>query len=303
MKQLSINKPCHENWNKFTPKPEGGFCSSCEKIVIDFTNKTNQEISEILKEKSGENLCGRIGVIQLESFNDSFVNWQNNTSNRGFQSRFLYALVLTFGLTLFTNINGSAQHILGKISYTEQISDTTAVPDTIINSTEIEEITGIEEVIMGDIEIAQPQQDSVTSDSISTHIAIDKCPKPKVDINLPKMEYPIIMGMMVLSEPEEVVKPNELKPPKPVLTSQSIGNIFPNPANTEATLFLDILQTEFYSISIYDQKGNLCQLVLKKIMAEGKHRININLTEFESGLYHISISSQSHQSTIQLIKN
>jgi len=305
MKQLRIDKPCNENWDEFTPKPDGGFCRSCDKIVVDFTNKSNQEISDILRAKSNENICGRIGVGQLENFNDSFINWQTNTTNRGIQSRFLWALVLSFGLTLFTSINASAQHILGEMTYVELKTDSTAAIADSTNKPQPQAIENIEEMIMGDIEVVMPIKDTIPKDTISSHVVIEHCQKPKLNptINIPKVDETFIMGKMIVPQPTEIKRTRELKLPQPVSSEKTIGRVFPNPINNETTLYLDIEQSEFYSITVFDQNGNLCQQALKKILTKGKHSIDISLNEFESGLYHISITSKSHQSTIQLVKN
>ena len=34
--EISIQKPCHENWDSFTPNEQGAFCGKCVKTVIDF---------------------------------------------------------------------------------------------------------------------------------------------------------------------------------------------------------------------------------------------------------------------------
>ncbi|WP_157588794.1 hypothetical protein [Psychroserpens burtonensis] len=44
---INIPKPCHEDWNQMTTQQKGRHCSSCEKTVIDFTSKTNEQIVKI----------------------------------------------------------------------------------------------------------------------------------------------------------------------------------------------------------------------------------------------------------------
>lgn len=62
--QLHIPEPCHENWNQMTPVEQGRFCSSCQKNVIDFTAKDDEEILDFFKNYSG-NTCGRFSNNQL----------------------------------------------------------------------------------------------------------------------------------------------------------------------------------------------------------------------------------------------
>jgi hypothetical protein len=61
--KISIPTPCHEDWNKMSPNGNGPiaigrYCGSCEKTVIDFTNKKSDEIKSILVNAT-EQVCGR----------------------------------------------------------------------------------------------------------------------------------------------------------------------------------------------------------------------------------------------------
>ncbi len=61
---ISIPKPCHENWQDMTATERGAFCKSCQKEVIDFTKKTEDETHRILS--AGGATCGRFRTDQLE---------------------------------------------------------------------------------------------------------------------------------------------------------------------------------------------------------------------------------------------
>ncbi len=54
---ILIPKPCHEDWNAMTPDEKGRFCSVCTKGVVDFTNKTNQEIQDCFIQNQGQKIC------------------------------------------------------------------------------------------------------------------------------------------------------------------------------------------------------------------------------------------------------
>lgn len=66
---LTIDKPCSENWNSFTPVTGGGFCSSCSKVVIDFTKASDEEIFEFIQQKPAH-ACGRFRASQLKTYSD-----------------------------------------------------------------------------------------------------------------------------------------------------------------------------------------------------------------------------------------
>ena len=64
---ISITSPCSENWNNFKTTPQGGFCGSCQKNVIDFTHLSDDEIINILSKKT-EATCGRFRTSQLKRY-------------------------------------------------------------------------------------------------------------------------------------------------------------------------------------------------------------------------------------------
>lgn len=78
---VHIPKPCHEKWEEMTPNAQGAFCHSCKKNVIDFTNKTENEIYHTLTQANGE-VCGRLTRFQLQQpmrkteVNNGFLNWR-----------------------------------------------------------------------------------------------------------------------------------------------------------------------------------------------------------------------------------
>ena len=63
--QLHIPEPCHEDWNQMTPVEQGSFCTSCQKNVVDFTRKDDEEIFDFFKNYS-DNTCGRFSNDQLQ---------------------------------------------------------------------------------------------------------------------------------------------------------------------------------------------------------------------------------------------
>jgi len=64
--KIKIPNPCHEDWNKMTDSDKGRFCKSCQKTVIDFTEKTPVEIAAFFHQNKGKKVCGRFRSYQLE---------------------------------------------------------------------------------------------------------------------------------------------------------------------------------------------------------------------------------------------
>ncbi|WP_288436003.1 hypothetical protein [uncultured Chryseobacterium sp.] len=63
--QIRIHNPCPENWENMQDFPSGKFCEKCSKCVVDFTEKTDAQINEILQTANGKEICGRISKRSL----------------------------------------------------------------------------------------------------------------------------------------------------------------------------------------------------------------------------------------------
>jgi hypothetical protein len=66
---LTIPRPCGEKWENFTPTSTGGFCSSCNKVVIDFTSMSDEEIFDFFNKKPVY-ACGRFRPGQLKAYSN-----------------------------------------------------------------------------------------------------------------------------------------------------------------------------------------------------------------------------------------
>lgn len=63
-RDVSIRKPCSENWQAMDPKTGGRFCQNCQKEVIDFTDKSDQDLRRIVAQNGGS-MCGRFRKGQI----------------------------------------------------------------------------------------------------------------------------------------------------------------------------------------------------------------------------------------------
>lgn len=97
--QISIPKPCSEKYSSFTPTSKGGFCSSCQKEVIDFTLWSDEQLKTHFKNLAG-NTCGRFRNDQLKVY-----SYDNPDRSRVGRMSFLFAGVLL----LFSSRQVSAQ--------------------------------------------------------------------------------------------------------------------------------------------------------------------------------------------------
>ncbi|MBA2612673.1 MAG: hypothetical protein H0U95_11915 [Bacteroidetes bacterium] len=124
--KISINEPCHENWDKMTPNDKGAFCLSCQKNVVDFSSKTIAQIKDFFKKKNAnESVCGRFDESQLDAltfddFFNEFMTWR-------VVKKAALIVFFIFGLSLFAGAQTKPKDIprpkMGAVAYVPQ--DTT----------------------------------------------------------------------------------------------------------------------------------------------------------------------------------
>ena len=101
---FDILVPCQEDWNKMEKKDNGRYCDSCEKIVVDFSNMSNQEMVEYFQ-NAGGNICGKIQKNRLEN-NSAEVKHSNRWA-----STFKTLGLLLSGLLIGGEVNGQTTEI------------------------------------------------------------------------------------------------------------------------------------------------------------------------------------------------
>lgn len=185
--KITIPSPCHEDWQKMTPTQKGAFCGVCQRDVIDFTKKTNAEIRSILISNSGEKLCGNFLKVQLEDGYDSYTEWENQSVTT-FRTKFLWACVFVFGMTLFSGCDSFTKNeqTVGDMEWVErdgstpncdntnedQLSGLIAMPedfDSSVNSSEEER------------KLNQIKQDSIAHATLRGDITITTSIKGELD--------------------------------------------------------------------------------------------------------------------------
>jgi len=226
---ISIPKPCHEDWNKMTPNEQGAHCAVCAKTVVDFSNKTDIEIIDIFEKKKEEKVCGRFAPSQLSrpvvSFNES-----DSTSKI---LKFVYALLMAFGITLFNGMDVNAQTIRGEVRVKTQGKVAVVRHDPPIQTSQKDTTTkGIQTLptncgteLKGDVAIEQLGQTivkyepiKITGDTIAVEeiiSSIDTTAHPIATNAIEPIEvvekteaFPMVFGMIAMSVPPIIEKPN-----------------------------------------------------------------------------------------------
>ncbi|MGZ3866971.1 MAG: hypothetical protein ACXVC6_12910 [Bacteroidia bacterium] len=116
--KISINEPCHENWDGMTPNDKGAFCHRCEKDVVDFSRMGISQIKNFFsKPQDNGKVCGRFKESQLQEL--SFDDFFSRFTYWNFSRKFAVIFFMAFGFWIFSNtaVAQSNEHLTGKVMY------------------------------------------------------------------------------------------------------------------------------------------------------------------------------------------
>lgn len=295
MKKFGIETPCSEDWNGMTPSEKGAFCQKCAKHVHDFSHKSVLEIKSTLLELSGQSVCARMTVTQEKELNAEFTLWLSN-KNRTPQQLFIAALLIVFGLALFScederdqrNIESVQQIAYNIASDQTDKMESAPVIDSVISLPSPPAIIDVESYIMGAYEMPYIQAPP---------------PEPEVEIIEERLlgdMGPVSGYTTFLQETTPDVELDENGVPYPTAFK---ALVFPNPAIENTTLEIQAPEKEHMDIRLYDAGGKFIREIYSGKIARGTFRQPIDLTDFNSGLYLIIIQSKEFKETVRVIKN
>jgi len=88
-----------------------------------------------------------------------------------------------------------------------------------------------------------------------------------------------------LSNSTNKIMPNEF----------SISPAYPNPFNPEINILFELNRTDRISISVYDIKGQIVEIITNNIFKSGFHNVQWNAENFPSGIYFIQLENSLHE--------
>lgn len=98
--KITIPEPCTQHWDSMIPDDTGRYCLSCQKSVIDFTAKTDEEIQAYIISNLGQSICGRFRNSQVNRIVIELPGNILRVNMPGWMC-FLVACLLVFGASLF----------------------------------------------------------------------------------------------------------------------------------------------------------------------------------------------------------
>jgi hypothetical protein len=276
---------------------KGAFCQKCASQVHDFTNQSSLQIKQTLVSLLGQPICGRIGSSQEVELNADFNRWMNSQNRKSFQSQLLFALLIVFGLGLFSceseqdvkNLKDIqifvARNLKGekKIEIPKQIVQIAGV-------SKMAEISTIEPMIMCKLVMEVEVQDTViVKSSMNQNIVFEGAMIMSHDYE----NYLIEAVPVVLDELDENGE---------VFPKSFEAKVSPNPAREQTTFELGIPTKFFFEIQLFDLQGKLLQTIHSGELDLVKFRKEIHLQEYKPGMLLIIINSVEHKETLKFLK-
>ncbi len=152
---IDVKEPCKEKFSNFSKTEKGGFCQSCEKEVIDFTNFSDNELINYLSH-GNKKTCGMFKASQLKTYETNSLQTMNNSMlHKGIamMSFSLLALCATEvkgqeTASIEPPIEVVSPDIMGDISYVEIVQEKHTVTGTIVDEAN-EPLPGVNVVLKG----------------------------------------------------------------------------------------------------------------------------------------------------------
>jgi len=301
---IQIPDPCSEDFSKMTPTEKGAFCAKCSIDTYDFRHLSNLEINSIIKESKGEHLCGRMTQDQLISLNAGFQDWKNQ-NRKTFQSKFIMALVMVFGLTLFACEN-EEKEILESVTQIELPDGKLDFVNSDQNITEIDlrdYVSQIPEPL--DFIICEVQGGIGYDDGFAYTDIIDEQPiyETRGEIMVSggigsSMSYHQYVDATIEDTTEQSILAD------PILIDPDFfeAKAFPNPTQGQSTVALDIHQEGQFDIMMYDMNGRMIQQIHSGVLPEGRNQFEVDLYEQNSGTYLVRVVSKTQSETLKIQK-
>ncbi len=301
---IQIPDPCSEDFSKMTPTEKGAFCAKCSIDTYDFRDLSNLEINSIIKENKGQHLCGRMTQDQLISLNAGFQDWKSQ-NRKTFQSKFIMALIIVFGLTLFACEN-EEKEILESVTQIELPYGKLDFVNSDQNITEIDlrdYVSQIPEPL--DFIICEVQGGIGYDDGFAYTDIIEQEPIIETETRISylggvgsSVYYQQYVDAIVPDTVEESILA------EPILANPDFfeAKAFPNPTQGQSTVALDVDQEGQFDIMMYDMNGRMIQQIHSGILPQGRNQFEVDLYEQNSGTYLIRVISRTQTETLKIQK-
>lgn len=280
---ISVPKPCHENWETMSPEEKGRFCSVCSKTVLDFTTKTKEEVLNYVADHANEKMCGRFRNDQLQPASAKIeiplsILYRKVSTLQAFA----LALLIVFGAGLFSCTSpGLPNHpsVVGEMVLVDDLKNNTIPSDSsdklILGMTAVQPVCHTKGELVGDY-IKEPgkdvDQDSATSVDMDDY-SIDTLNIPQVDIIDSKVPIACFTTGLVItnlkqnendsdiSGTDDKINSSAEAPPSSEGEEQGVS-LYPNPTSGHVTVNLNLRSKQKVQIDLFSLDGKYIRTLI-----------------------------------------
>jgi len=297
--KISINEPCHENWDAMTPNQQGAFCGSCQKDVVDFSKMGLAQIKAFFSKPQSGKVCGRFEEKQLTelSFDDFFAKFRY----WNFAKKFAIIFFLAFGFWIFSGSSAMAQshHLKGEVEYVPE-KPKPVKKDTV--KKQIPAPVNNKKILMGKVKCVKPVVKEPEPMIMGGAVAFIE---PEVIIESVITTINPIKDTTILNNIEQIVVQDsafnpEIITPETIIKADTIAGvierindntnqvvIYPNPSNGNFVLEIADSDETKQTAYILDASGKV--VLTKKINGTA----TIDASSLKAGIYTISVIGSS----------
>ncbi len=283
-----------------TPEERGRFCSVCQKTVLDFSEKTKDEILEFIQAHRHEKLCGRFRSEQLAEFSRIELPMPVYQSRLSFFNSFLVILLFCFGTSLFS-CNLPASPTLGKVETGYIQTPPENIPDT--NKSMVLSKIG-----------ATPAK-NVSTEIIHLKGEVEFVIEPDTTINLPAVEITdslpwwergsvlVTTGALIVEEVEPFNLSDTVtgKEAVPIHETNFFTSVYPNPSDGLVNIKIQTDKEAFVQMDLYDLNGRLVRNILSEFLPPELRNIPIDISDQPPGIYFVKIFAGDEEKTERII--
>jgi hypothetical protein len=280
---------------------KGRFCSSCSKVVVDFTDRSKASILQeyLNSDPNGEKICGVFKNSQLAEINRDFELYTFR-SKQSFQSAFVFSLMVVFGLTLFSCTSEDQKNefekfrseAVGRILDDEKSS----IPVVEISENEVQFLAPIieEEISIG---CEGPEVGIVSVDKTLDELIVYEREYRTMGVPYDLIQYNRDFVLEVIQQSEEFDEKGNLLPNSFSLSA------YPNPTVDFLHIEVKVPKDEVFNWYLISSEGKLIQSNQQLELKRGTHTIDLDLLDQPPGIYFMNLQSGTVKETARILKN
>jgi len=301
--KIRIPEPCHEDWDAMTKNEQGRHCQVCSKTVVDFTNKSSEEIGSFIAENASTKLCGRFKTTQLDESYHFKVDLNTIPANLGLLRSFRLAIILVFLGSLFSCTNYNNQKVVGEIEPTYTTVGMLVAPPVETNDTLVNEIDSIvtescETLMMGDMAVEYPIETQGKM-VIEYPVNVDTIQVKNEDLKSDSTAITLPQKNNEVSKKDSIIKLTS----KSQFEMESFNfTIYPNQSNGNFQLGYHLKRNSNVEARLYDLNGKLIKVLFSQPQQHaGNYTIGINEPNLQTGLYLVELLANGTKETRKII--